>query len=120
MRAEAEQALLQFLARRPQEGAARFQLARFYEFTGDRRRALDQYRTYLALHPDDKNRAMIEQRITQLSAAPPNELMHLEACRMITASGRIRHSVYYSIIDFEWPAVRDGLLEKLNRPYPSS
>src|SRR6266849_1516887 len=25
---------------------------------------------------------------------------------MITASGRIRHSVYFSIIDSEWPAVR--------------
>lgn len=70
-RAEAEQALLQFLGRRPQEGAVRFHLARFYELTGERRRALDQYRTYLAFHPDDKNRAMIEQRIAQLSAAPP-------------------------------------------------
>lgn len=28
---------------------------------------------------------------------------------MITASGRIRHSVYYSIIDSEWPAVRRRL-----------
>jgi len=28
---------------------------------------------------------------------------------MITASGRIRHSVYYSIIDSEWPAVKARL-----------
>src|SRR5207249_5391620 len=27
---------------------------------------------------------------------------------MITASGRIRHTVYYSIIDSEWPAVKAG------------
>src|SRR6266849_5214648 len=33
---------------------------------------------------------------------------------MITASGRIRHSVYYSIIDSEWPAVRAKLEAKLS------
>jgi N-acetyltransferase len=33
---------------------------------------------------------------------------------MITASGRIRHSAYYSIIDSEWPAVKAGLESKLN------
>src|SRR3981189_937383 len=33
---------------------------------------------------------------------------------MITASGRIRHSVYFSIIDSEWPAVRARLESKLN------
>ena len=32
---------------------------------------------------------------------------------MITASGRIRHTVYYSIIDSEWPAVKANLEEKL-------
>jgi len=36
---------------------------------------------------------------------------------MITASGRIRHSVYFSIIDSEWPEVKLALEEKLNRPY---
>lgn len=35
---------------------------------------------------------------------------------MITSSGRIRHSAYYSIIDSEWPAVKARLLEKLSRP----
>jgi N-acetyltransferase len=34
---------------------------------------------------------------------------------MITHSGRIRHSVYYSIIDSEWPAVKVCLIEKLSR-----
>jgi RimJ/RimL family protein N-acetyltransferase len=33
---------------------------------------------------------------------------------MITASGRIRHSAYYSIIESEWPAVKARLESKLN------
>jgi RimJ/RimL family protein N-acetyltransferase len=33
---------------------------------------------------------------------------------MITASGRIRHTVYFSIIDSEWPALRARLEAKLN------
>lgn len=33
---------------------------------------------------------------------------------MITASGRIRHTVYFSIIDSEWPAVKAHLETKLN------
>jgi len=33
---------------------------------------------------------------------------------MVTASGRIRHSVYYSIVDAEWPAVKARLETKLN------
>lgn len=33
---------------------------------------------------------------------------------MITASGRVRHTAYYSIIDSEWPAVKAGLAEKLS------
>src|SRR5229473_818689 len=33
---------------------------------------------------------------------------------MNTASGRIRHSVYFSIIDSEWPAVRVRLESMLN------
>ncbi len=33
---------------------------------------------------------------------------------MITASGRIRHTVYFSILDSEWPAVKAGLESKLN------
>jgi len=34
---------------------------------------------------------------------------------MITASGRIRHTVYYSVTDAEWPSVKKGLEEKLSR-----
>jgi len=33
---------------------------------------------------------------------------------MTTASGRIRHTVYFSIIDSEWPAVKARLEAKLN------
>lgn len=32
---------------------------------------------------------------------------------IVTASGRIRDTVYYSIIDTEWPAVKTGLENKL-------
>jgi len=35
---------------------------------------------------------------------------------MITASGRVRDSVYFSIVAAEWPAVKAGLEEKLGRP----
>jgi RimJ/RimL family protein N-acetyltransferase len=33
---------------------------------------------------------------------------------MITANGRIRHTVYFSILDSEWPTVRAGLESRLN------
>jgi RimJ/RimL family protein N-acetyltransferase len=33
---------------------------------------------------------------------------------MITESGRIRHTVYFSIIDSEWPAVKERLETKLS------
>ncbi|MEX1276209.1 MAG: GNAT family protein, partial [Bacteroidota bacterium] len=36
---------------------------------------------------------------------------------MITQEGRIRHSVYYSITNDEWPGVKRLLEEKLTRPY---
>jgi RimJ/RimL family protein N-acetyltransferase len=35
---------------------------------------------------------------------------------MITASGRIRHTVYFSIIDSEWLAVKARLESRLNSP----
>jgi len=35
---------------------------------------------------------------------------------MITASGRIRHSVYFSIIDAEWPEVKARLEARLKAP----
>ncbi|HEX8649964.1 MAG TPA: GNAT family protein [Pyrinomonadaceae bacterium] len=36
---------------------------------------------------------------------------------MITYTGRLRHSVYYSIINSEWPTVKIALEEKLARPF---
>jgi RimJ/RimL family protein N-acetyltransferase len=35
---------------------------------------------------------------------------------MITAGGRIRHTVYFSILDCEWPAVKARLESLLNSP----
>ena len=36
---------------------------------------------------------------------------------MLTESGRVRDTVYFSILEDEWPGVRAGLEEKLSRPY---
>jgi RimJ/RimL family protein N-acetyltransferase len=36
---------------------------------------------------------------------------------MITTTGRVRDTVYYSIIDSEWPAVKLKLVAKLERPF---
>ena len=38
---------------------------------------------------------------------------------MITAVGRVRDSITFSIIDSEWPEIKANLGEKLARPYPS-
>jgi RimJ/RimL family protein N-acetyltransferase len=38
---------------------------------------------------------------------------------MITSSGRIRHSVYFSVINSEWPAVKTRLETMLNGRYSS-
>lgn len=37
---------------------------------------------------------------------------------MITDEGRLRHSVYYSITEEEWPHVKTNLERKLGAPYP--
>ncbi len=36
---------------------------------------------------------------------------------MITRAGRYRHTVYFSVIESEWPAVKRGLEEKLARRF---
>lgn len=36
---------------------------------------------------------------------------------MLTYSGRIRHTVYFSIINSEWPLVKSHLEDKLHRPF---
>jgi RimJ/RimL family protein N-acetyltransferase len=35
---------------------------------------------------------------------------------VITASGRVRDTVYFSIVDHEWPAVKARLTALLDRP----
>jgi hypothetical protein len=67
---EAEQTLVQFLERRPQEALARLQLAHLYEVTGNRKAALHTYYTYQALHPGDEYLPIVQQRIAELSAGP--------------------------------------------------
>jgi RimJ/RimL family protein N-acetyltransferase len=47
--------------------------------------------------------------IRRLGAAEEGTLRH----HMITSTGRMRDSVYYSILRDEWPAVHDGLVAKL-------
>lgn len=37
----------------------------------------------------------------------------------VTAGGRVRDTVYFSILDDEWPAVRAGLEQRLARPFPA-
>jgi hypothetical protein len=34
---------------------------------------------------------------------------------MVTSSGRIRHSVWFSVIDSDWPRVKQALQAKLER-----
>lgn len=36
---------------------------------------------------------------------------------MLTHTGCIRHTVYYSILSFEWPQIKTQLEEKLQRPF---
>lgn len=38
---------------------------------------------------------------------------------MITSTGRLRHSVYFSVIESEWPSVKAGLEQKLDRTLPA-
>ncbi|MEJ0048470.1 MAG: GNAT family protein [Rhodospirillales bacterium] len=35
---------------------------------------------------------------------------------MIANTGRVRDTVYFSVIDSEWPGVKQGLVAKLERP----
>lgn len=38
---------------------------------------------------------------------------------MVVEGGGVRNSVYYSILDEEWPAVKDGLVRRMARPAES-
>ncbi|MGH9404530.1 MAG: GNAT family N-acetyltransferase [Terriglobia bacterium] len=54
------------------------------------------------------------QAILRLGAKEEGTLRN----HMIMSGGRVRHSVYYSILDTEWPAVKAGLEAKLRRTAP--
>jgi RimJ/RimL family protein N-acetyltransferase len=62
----------------------------------------------------------VEFKTDSLNECSRNALLRIGAKQegtfrnhVITWTGRIRHSVYYSIIDSEWPAVRSDLQRKL-------
>jgi N-acetyltransferase len=64
----------------------------------------------------------VEFKTDSLNERSRNAILRLGATEegtfrnhMIVQGGRFRHSVYFSIIDSEWPAVKARLEEKLNR-----
>jgi len=59
----------------------------------------------------DSNNQRSRKAIKRLGAKEEGMLRN----HMITESGRFRDSVYFSIIDSEWPAVREGLELKLDK-----
>ncbi|HEY0547389.1 MAG TPA: GNAT family protein [Pyrinomonadaceae bacterium] len=68
----------------------------------------------------------VEFKTDSLNARSRNAILRLGAKEegifrnhMKTSTGRIRHTVYFSIIDSEWPTVKAGLEEKLAHAYPS-
>ena len=67
----------------------------------------------------------VELKTDSLNAPSRRAILRLGATEegtlrnhMIVQRGRLRHSVYFSVIDSEWPAVKAGLEEKLARTYP--
>jgi RimJ/RimL family protein N-acetyltransferase len=57
----------------------------------------------------DANNIRSQQAIERIGAVKEGVLRN----HMILPDGRFRDSVYYSIIDREWPAVKTRLIEKL-------
>ena len=62
----------------------------------------------------------VELKTDELNHVSRNAILRLGAVQegifrnhMITENGRLRNSVYFSIIDSEWDAVKDGLTQKL-------
>jgi hypothetical protein len=74
-RHDAIQSLTQYVSRTDlapdDERRARIELANCVELSGDRNGAIVQLQRYLALHPNEGNRAAVEQHLAQLSAMPP-------------------------------------------------
>lgn len=68
----------------------------------------------------------VEFKTDSLNVQSQNALLRLGARQegifrnhILCANGRVRHSVYFSIIDEEWATVKAKLEEKLAQPYPS-
>lgn len=68
----------------------------------------------------------VEFKTDSLNERSRNAILRLGATEegtfrnhMITSTGRIRHTVYFSIIDSEWPTVKAGLEDKLSLVYPT-
>jgi RimJ/RimL family protein N-acetyltransferase len=71
--------------------------------------------------------ARVELRTDGLNARSRAAILRLGATEegtlrrhMLNDSGRIRDTVYFSILDDEWPRVKAGLEEKLARPWTSA
>jgi RimJ/RimL family protein N-acetyltransferase len=89
------------------------------------RTAVNTEAKYLMLgHAFEKLGCMrVEFKTDSLNEQSRNAILRLGAKEegtfrnhMTTSSGRIRHSVFFSIIDSEWPEVKANLEEKLARP----
>ena len=73
-----------------------------------------------AFGPLDCNR--VEWKTDALNERSRNAILRLSAqfegthrSHMLVADGRIRDTVYYSVIKSEWPSIEAGLVQKLNR-----
>ena len=86
------------------------------------RSAINTEAKYLLLrHAFEKLKCMrVELKTDSLNDRSRNAILRIGAREegtfrnhMITASGRIRHTVYFSIIDSEWPEVKSRLESKL-------
>ena len=89
------------------------------------RTAVNTEAKYLMLsHAFEKLGCMrVEFKTDSLNERSRNAILRLGAKEegtfrnhMTTSSGRIRHSVFFSIIDSEWPQIKANLEEKLVRP----
>jgi RimJ/RimL family protein N-acetyltransferase len=89
-----------------------------------RRTAVNTECKYLLLcHAFEALGAMrVEFKTDSLNTASRNALLRIGAIEegtfrnhMMTYSGRIRHTVYFSIINDDWPAVKGALERKLSR-----
>ena len=93
------------------------------------RTAINTEAKYLMLgHAFEKLGCMrVEFKTDSLNERSRNAILRLGAKEegtfrnhMTTTSGRIRHSVFFSIIDSEWPEVKANLERKLARAYTPS